>query len=122
MTRALMRLTGVFTLGAAGFVLLLFIMNIRSQIYHHGPNWSFLFWPFLYCAITGIGLVRLRKWAVISLFLPGIAYALMLISDHKILIQAFPAFWVLFNVAFSLFLVGIPAVMLLGWKELHWKL
>jgi len=109
-------------LSAAGFLFLLFVMNVRSRIYYHGPNWSFLFWLSLYCLMTGIGLARLRKWAVMSLFLPAIADVLILISEHKNLTQAFPAFWVLFNVAFALFLVAIPAVMVLGWKELGWRL
>lgn len=122
MANAFIRAVGGLALGVAGLFLVLFLSNVRSRIYYHGPNWSFLFWPFLYCVITGIGLLRLRKWGVISLFLPGIADAVMLISYHKMLTHGFPAPWVLFNIAFCVFLIAIPAVLLQGWKQLRWNL
>ena len=63
---------GYLLLFAAGYLFFLFASNLRSRIYYHGPNYSFLFWLFLYSSITAFGLLRLRKWAVLSLFLPGI--------------------------------------------------
>src|SRR6266852_5408518 len=63
---------GYLLLFAAGYLFFLFASNLRSRNYYHAPNYSFLFWLFLYSSITAFGLMRLRKWAVLSLFLPGI--------------------------------------------------
>lgn len=62
---------GWIVLFAGAIFLLLFFANLRSRLIYHGPNLSFLFWMFLYCLLIGMGLLKLKKWAVLSLFLPG---------------------------------------------------
>jgi len=120
MDTAFVRLIGRLTLGVAGLMLFLFISNIRSRIYYNGPNWSFLFWIFLYCAITGVGLVRLKKWAVIALFLPGILFTLIFIYGMSKQPNLSPGSLV--TVSMLALLVGIPAIMLRHWNELRWGL
>lgn len=112
--------TAYLLLGIAAFVVLLFIMNLRSRIYYHGPDYSFLFWIFLYCALTGIGLLRLRKWALISLYLPGVLMLLILIystSKRRILVP-----WDLINVIVVALLLGIPTFLFRYWKTFNWRL
>lgn len=99
------------------FCLLLFLSNLRSRFYYHGPNYSFLFWIFLYCLLTGIGLVKLRKWAVVLLFIPGIlSWAIFAYGWTKG--ESIPMPGAIFNYCLLAALVAIPAIMLLNWREL----
>ena len=102
------------------FFLLLFVMNLRSRIYYHGPNYGFLFWIFLYSAITGVGLIRLKKWAVLSLFLPCMWYAVILAIGLFKQKQSILDLSVLFNVAMLALVVAIPVRMLRLWHVLCW--
>ena len=113
---------GYLMLVMAAFVLLLFVMNLRSRIYYQGPNYSFLVWIFIYCFITGVGLLRLRKWAVISLFLPAALDLLILLSGFQELIHGLVSSWVLLNVLVLAVFIGIPVGMLRHWKELQWRM
>lgn len=102
----------------AAFCLLLFLANLRSRFYYHGPNYSFLFWIFLYCLLTGIGLVKLRKWGVVLLFIPGIlAWALLAYGWTRG--ESIPMPGAIVNYCFLAVLVAIPAIMLLNWRELR---
>jgi hypothetical protein len=40
---------------------------------YHGPDWSFLGWIAAYFTATGIGLLMLRKWALLLGSLPAVA-------------------------------------------------
>lgn len=111
---------GQVTLFVSGVFLLLFIRNLRSRIYYHGPDYGFLLWIFLYCAMTGLGLIRLKKWAVISLFVPGILYAVILAIGLFKQKQSILDLSVLFNVAMLALVVAIPARMLQLWHVLRW--
>lgn len=51
----------------------LYFMNLRSRMYYHGPDWSFLGWIAAYFTVAGIGLLMLQKWAVLLGFLPPVA-------------------------------------------------
>jgi hypothetical protein len=109
---------GYATLFAAGLLLVLFLRNLRSRLYYHGPDYGFLFWLFAWSAIAGIGLVCLRKWAVILLFFPGVATAvIILVSVFKTSIAAWA---VLVNLSFTVFLLAIPMLLLHYWNDLHW--
>jgi len=99
--------------------LLLFLANLRSLFYYHGPNYSFLFWIFFYCALTGIGLFKLRKWAVLLLFLPGIlSIAVFVYGWTKG--ASVPMPWALLNYVFVATLLAAPIFMLRNWHELRW--
>jgi hypothetical protein len=66
---------GYATLILAFFLLLLFLANLKSRFYYNGPDYSFLIWVFAWALTAGVGLLLLRKCAVVSLFLPCIAFA-----------------------------------------------
>jgi hypothetical protein len=118
-TNSFIRIAGRFTLFMAVVFLLLFLANLRSRFYYHGPNYSFLFWMFFYCVLTGIGLLKLRKWAVLLLFLPGIlSIVIFTYSGAKGARVLMP--WALLNYGFVAALLGIPALMLRCWRELRW--
>jgi len=51
----------------------LYLRNLQSRMLYHGPNWSFLGWVATYFTVTGIGLLMLRKWALLLSFLPAVA-------------------------------------------------
>ena len=110
---------GLLMLFVAGFVLLLFIANLRSRIYYHGPNYGFLFWIFLFTGVTAVGLIRLRKWAVILLFVPPILNAIIVGMGLKSL-RSSPAVPILINLAIPLLLLLVPLLMLRCWRELRW--
>lgn len=109
---------GYITLVVSGFVLLLFAMNVRSRIYYHGPNYSFLFWIFLYSAITGIGLLRFKKWAAVLLLVPGICVTALFIYAVFVRGAHLQMPWGLLNVVFAGILLAIPIFILRHWSEL----
>ena len=113
------RITGRLILFVAAIFLLLFLANLRSRFYYHGPNYGFLFWMFSYCVLTGIGLLKLRKWAVILMFLPGfLTIAIFVFSWTKG--ASVPLPWALLNYGFLATLLLIPVVMLRKWHEMRW--
>jgi hypothetical protein len=118
-TNFLIRISGRFTLFMAAVFLLLFLANLRSRRYYHGPDYSFLFWMFFYCLLTGIGLLKLRKWAVLFLFLPGIlSIAIFVYGWTKDASAPMP--WALLNYGFLATLVAVPILILRSWHELRW--
>jgi len=116
---SMVRAAGRFILFMAAVFLLLFLANLRSRIYYHGPNYGFLLWIFLYCAAVGFGLMKLKKWAVLLLFLPGILSIAVFIYGWAHGARALMP-WALLNYAFVAALLGIPALMLRMWRELQW--
>jgi hypothetical protein len=109
-------LVGYITLIVGGFLLLLFLMNVRSRIYYHGPNYSFLFWLLLYCAITGAGLVRPKRWAAVLLLLPGIFFTALL--AYGMVRAQTPGLmpWTLLTFAFVAVILGTPIFILHHWE------
>lgn len=116
---ALIRVAGRFVLFVAVVFLLLFVANLRSRFFYHGPNYSFLFWMFSYSAVTGIGLLKLRRWGVLLLFLPGILSIVIFAYSWARGARALMP-WALLNYAFVAMLLAIPALMLRRWRELRW--
>jgi hypothetical protein len=109
---------GYVTLFVAGLLLLLFLGNLRSRLYYHGPDYGFLGWLFAWAAIAGIGLLRLRKWAVILLFFPGVGTAVVILVG---VVKTRIATWaVLVNVSFAVLLLAIPVRLFRYWNELRW--
>jgi hypothetical protein len=68
-----MRVFGILELLIAILFWYLYLMNLRSQMLYHGPAWSFLGWIAAFFTVTGIGLLKLQKWAILLSFLPVIA-------------------------------------------------
>ena len=113
------RIVGGFVLFLAAIFLLLFLANLRSHFYYNGPNFGFLFWIFFDCVLTGVGLLKLRRWAVLLLFLPGILTVVIFtyswVKGARVLMP-----WALLNYSFVAALLGIPALLLRHWRELRW--
>lgn len=108
---------GYLVLGLGGFVLFLFIMNLRSHLYYHGPNYGFLLWIVLYCGITGTGLVQHRRWAAIMLLIPGISLLGVLIYGTYKASAAVPIRWAMVNFIFVGLLIAVPVVLLQKWNR-----
>ncbi len=115
----LIRIVDRLALFMAAVFLLLFLANLRSRIYFHGPDYSFLFWMFLYCTVTGLGLLKLKRWAILLLFLPGILSIVIFAYGWARGARARMP-WALLNYAFLATLLVVPALMLRRWRELHW--
>jgi hypothetical protein len=118
-TSSLIRITGRLVLFMAAVFLLLFLANLRSRLYYHGPNYSFLFWMFFYCILTGIGLLKGRKWAAILLFLPGILSVVIFVYSWT-KGASVPMPRALLNYGYLAVLLAIPTAMLRSWHELRW--
>lgn len=116
---SLVRIAGRFSLFMAAVFLLLFLANLRSRFYYHGPNYSFLFWMFFYCVLTGCGLLKLRKWAVLLLFVPGILSITIFVGSWT-KGASVPMPWALLNYGFLAMLFAIPVIILRKWHELRW--
>lgn len=68
---------------------------------------------------VGLGLLNLKKWAVLLLFLPGILSTVIFMyawaKGARVLMP-----WALLNYALVAALLGVPTLMLRGWRDLHW--
>jgi hypothetical protein len=113
---------GKFALLAAGIVLFLGAINVRSRLRYGGPDYSFLFWIAAYLAVTGIGLIRSRKWALLLLCLPAAFDAAMLIAGYRELAHMAAIGSIILNLFILAVLVIIPINGLHFWSELTWKL
>jgi hypothetical protein len=118
-SKALFRRLGYSALILASLLLFLYVMNLRSRFYYNGPDYSFLLWLFAWAAMAGVGLLLLRKWALLLLFLPGIAFsAVLCVSLAK---SSGIATWaVAVNALFVGVTVAVPIVLLRFWKTLRW--
>jgi hypothetical protein len=116
---SLIGITARFTLFMALVFMLLFVANLRSHFSFHAPLYNSLFVMSIYCAVTGIGLLQHKKWAVLLLFIPGLlSIAVFLYGSAKG--NSVPMPWASLNYAFVFVLVAIPLTMLRGWSELNW--
>jgi hypothetical protein len=79
--RVEMRIVGSFGLITAVLFWGLFFMNLRSRMYYHGPDWSFLGWIAAYLTVTGFGLLMLQRWAILLGFLPPVAIFLTYVAS-----------------------------------------
>lgn len=115
----LIQLTVRLSLIMAAVFLLLFLANLRSRFYYHGPNYSFLLGMSIFCALTGAGLWKLRKWAVLLLFIPGVLYLSIIVYSWTKGARV-PMPWALLNYCFVAALFSIPVSALRHWREFRW--
>ena len=104
----------------AAFLFLLWMANIRSQIYYHAPKYGFLGWISLYSAITALGLIRLKRWAVLLLLLASIILVIISLAALIVQRQQTPVWAVSVNIGFDVLLLSIPSQMLRSWSKLSW--
>jgi hypothetical protein len=99
-------------------LLLLLLANLQSRRFYPAPNLSY---PFsilcVYCFLAEIGLLKLKKWALLLLFLPGI---LLIVADAGSIARV-PMPWALINYAVLAMLIGFPVYMLRYWKGFEWR-
>lgn len=114
------RSMGLAAMAVSTICLTLFAFNLRSRLYFHGPNWGFLFWLSLYCALTGAGLLRLKKWAALLSFIPAILYAVILVVSLNAEKSLYSGLALVFNFAICCLLFAVPAKMSRHWKALSW--
>lgn len=120
--RILITRYGKFALLLAGIFLLLGAINLRSRIQYGGPDYRFLFWIAAYFSVMGIGLIRLRKWALLLLFVPAFVDLAFFILDYRDVAHGVPIGSTILNVCLLAVLTAIPVNGLQSWKELTWKL
>ena len=118
----LFRRVGYITLFMSGVFLLLSVENLRSVVYYHGPVsvYGTLFAMSLFCGVSGIGLLMMKKWAVILLFLPGAVVSAIFLYATVAKGAYVPMPWALLDIGFVLIVLGIPALMLRQWNALRW--
>jgi hypothetical protein len=104
------------TLVLSSALLFLYLGNLRSRLYFGGPNWGFLLWLAAYSAITGTGLVLLRKWGAVLLFLPSVLIAGGLLG--LALVHSIPLYVAIQGGLYSATLLLIAIVPLRRWHEL----
>ena len=114
------RSMGLLAIALSIVFLTLFAFNLRSRLYFQGPDWGFLLWMSVYCAITGAGLLRFRKWAVLLSFIPAMAYAAILVVSSKTEAKHYSDLVLLFNFAICGLLFVVPAKMSRHWNALRW--
>jgi hypothetical protein len=110
---------GYAALIAASFLLFLYVMNLRSRFYYNGLDYSLLFWLFGWAAAAGVGLLLLRKWALLLLFFPAIAFSLV-IWKGLANSSGLPSWAVVVNLLFVSVTVAAPIVLLRFWNILRW--
>lgn len=113
------RILGSFGLFIAVSFWCLYLMNLRSRILYHGPDWSYLGWIAAYFTVTGIGLLMLKKWAVLLSFLPAIAFlvrsAINLYKDGFSVQSDFITAACCAGV-----MIIVPLILLRNWRLLKW--
>jgi len=107
----------------AAVMLLLFLANLRSRYLYNAPNLSYLFLiSCAYCFLAGIGLLRLKRWALLLLFLPGILFIVLYLCTWNLGSAArVPMPWALINYAFFAAMIGFPVYMLRYWHTFNWR-
>jgi hypothetical protein len=107
----------------AAALLLLFLGNLRSRYIYGGTNFSYIFSltfsiPCAYCFLAGIGLLKLKKWALLLLFCPGILLIAVYLDGSGARV---PMPWALIDYAILAMLIGFPAYMLRYWNTFKWR-
>jgi hypothetical protein len=91
----------------------------RSRMLYHGPDWSFLGWISAYFTVMGIGLLKLRKWALLLSFLPAIAILVpFAIAWHRNRSLTMPV--ILLEVSYIGVMIIVPGILLRSWRLLKW--
>ena len=97
----------------------LYLMNFRSRMLYHGPDWSFLGWIAAYFTVTGIGLLALRKWALLLGFVPATAilvgFAIAWYQNRSLTMSL-----ILLEVCQLGVMIIVPGILLKSWRSLKW--
>ena len=107
----------------AAALLLMFLGTLQSHFLYNAPNlrvaFSFTFLiPCVYCFIAGIGLLKLKKWALLLLFWPGVLLMAAYVHGEGAKV---PMPWALMNYAFWATLIVFPIYMLRYWNTFKWR-
>ena len=110
-----------FLLFMAAVMLLMFLGNLRSRFLYNAPNLSsLLLISSAYCFLAGVGLLRLKKWGLLLLFLPGAVFTAVYVCGWE-LGHRLPLSGMLINCAFLAVVIGFPAYMLRCWRTFTWR-
>ena len=110
-----------FLLFLAPILLLLGLGSLRSHFFYNPPALSFLLLiSGAYCFLAGIGLLKLKKWALLLLFCPGILFTAVYVYGWALGARV-PMPWALMNYTFLAMLIGFPAYMLRYWNTFKWR-
>jgi hypothetical protein len=105
----------------AAALLLLCLGNLRSHLLYGNPNFSSIFFvPCVYCFLAGIGLLKLKKWALLLLFWPGILFMGVYVYSG-VLGAKVPMPGALMNYVFLATLIVFPVYMLRYWNTFKWR-
>lgn len=85
---------------------------------YHGPDWSFLGWIAAYFTATGIGLLLLRKWALLLGFLPAIAILVPLTIGLR-RGESLTMPYILLVVLHLGVVIIVPGILLRSWRLLR---
>jgi hypothetical protein len=113
------RILGLLGLLIAVLFWCLYAMNVRSRIFYHGPDWSLLGWIAAYFTVTGVGLLMLRKWALLLSFLPAIAILVPLTIAWR-RGQSLPMPYILLVALHVAVVIIVPGILLRSWRLLKW--
>jgi hypothetical protein len=105
----------------AAVILLMFLGNLRARFLYNALNLSYLLLiSCVYCFLAGVGLLRLKKWALLLLFLPDVLFIAVYVYSW-VLGARVPMPWALINYAFLAVVIGFPAYMLRCWRTFTWR-
>jgi hypothetical protein len=87
------------------------IANVRSHLKYGGPLYH-LEWAFAYFSLTGLGVLRRKRWGVLLTFVPALMLACAVFVRPNV--PWMPTF------AWCAALSAIPAALTRRWKSLSW--
>jgi hypothetical protein len=110
-----------FLLFMAAVILLMFLGNLRARYLYNALNLSnLLLISCVYCFLAGVGLLRLKKWGLLLLFLPGVVFTAVYVYGW-VLGHRLPMPGMLINCAFLAVVIAFPAYMLRCWHTFNWR-
>jgi hypothetical protein len=117
--RDMIRNMAFLSLGLAGFLLLLALLNLRSwSLYGEYKWWPPLLLGAAYWGVLGIGMLYFRKWAALLFALSTTGFGLLLViaAISAFVKHSFPGVLINIPLGLSLGLPMIPVVR--SWREL----
>lgn len=108
---SLFEVVGTISIFLAAATLVLCIANVRSHLKYGSPNYH-LEWVVTYLLLTGIGVLRRKRWGVLLSFGPA-----LLIASATFVRPSAP--WIV-ALAWVAALAAIPVALSRKWKSLSW--
>jgi hypothetical protein len=102
---------GTFLVISAAATLVLFIANLRSHLKYGSPNYH-LEWAVTYFVVTGIGVLRRKRWGVLLTFGPALMIVFVMVAHPN-------DSWIL-ALAWCAALAALPIALTRRWKSLSW--